>query len=118
MARFKYVGGQTVQMTAEEEAAHDAYVATSAQAKIAAQAAYVPPFIGNRQFRKALRDMSQATINAFVAYVAGASDDIKDYWQYEPRIFRNHPNVEAARVALSRTQANIDTFFRNAAKII
>lgn len=113
MALTKMVDGVRVEMTAQEEAAFIA----QGQADIAAVALLVPPFIGNRQFRKALRDMSKATINAFVAYVAGASDDIKDYWQYEPRILRNHPNVEAARVALGRTQANIDTFFRSAARI-
>lgn len=83
-------------------------------ARQAAEAAYVPPFVRNYQFRKAMRDTSQATINAFKAYVAGASEDIQDYWQYEQIIRRNHPNVEAARVALGRTQGAIDTFFRNA----
>lgn len=77
----------------------------------------VPPVITNYQFRKALRDMSAATINAFKTYVVGASEEIQDYWQFSPFIRRDHANVEAVRVALNRTQANIDTFFRNAARI-
>lgn len=82
------------------------------------RAARVPPVISNYQFRKALRDTSQATINAFKAYVSGASEDIQDYWQLEPRIRRDHPNVELVRIALGRTQAQINTLFRNAKLIV
>lgn len=114
MARTKYVAGVAVQMTTQEEADFDAQAA----ADVATTAALVPPVITNDQFRQALRNTSQATINAFKTYVAGASEDIQDYWQYRPFIRRNHPNVEAARVALGRTQAQIDTFFRNAAQIV
>ena len=74
----------------------------------------VPPVITNDQVRQAMLGTSAATLDAFEAYVAGASRAIRIYWQYNPYIRRNHPNVEAARVALGRTQAQIDSFFRNA----
>jgi hypothetical protein len=112
MPLFKNVNGVVVQMSAQEEAA-----ALADQSARLANPLPVPDSVTNYQFRQALRNTSAATINAFITYVTGATQDIQDYWQYQPRIQRSHPNVEAVRVALGRTQANIDTFFRNASLI-
>lgn len=65
-----------------------------------------------------MRNTSPATINSFLNYLSTASADIQDYWQFSSSIRRSHPNVEAARVALGRTQAQIDTFFRNAKLVV
>ncbi len=79
----------------------------------AARATYVPPVVSNFQFRKALRAAGFGT--NFKNYVLGLDDTGQEYWQFAPRIKRSSAEVEAARVALSRTQAQIDTIFRSAA---
>lgn len=80
-----------------------------------ASAAYVPPSITNFQFRKALRNSSKAA--AFKTYYSGLTEAEQEEWLFMPLIYRDSAMVAAAATALSVTNNQLDTLFRNAANL-
>jgi hypothetical protein len=111
MALFKTIDGNRVAMTAQEEA--DFIAANTAAADV--RAALVPSFVGQYQWRTALRQMNRAA--AFRNYVLAADETTQEYWQHKKVIKRNAPEVEAARVAFGVTQNQMDAVFKLAESI-
>ncbi len=86
-------------------------------ARQAAAAARVPTSIRKWQFKAQLNRMNPVHRTNLLAFIATQSVEVQDWWQDEPIIPRDHPNVEAARVALGYTNAQVNATFRNAALI-
>jgi hypothetical protein len=123
---MKCVNGVYSEMTPEEEAEYQAYVATN----LAANAAKVPTIISDRQFAHALALINLITKEAAIAWVStgtipleftqiidalpdetqrfGATMLLAGATQFE----RNHPMVEIFRVGRSMTAEQVDDIFR------
>lgn len=74
-----------------------------------------PPEVTNRQFRLALTRAGLRV--AAEAYVAAGNQDLKDWWEYEPIMRRDHPLIAAAIMALGKTPADADAVFTLAATL-
>ncbi len=111
MALTRIVNGVPVEMTPQEEAAEIADRATRAAV------VRTPDVIKNWQFRAQLRRMNPVHLANLKAFILTQSEEVQDWWQYELIIPRSHANVEAARVALGYSQAQVNATFRNAALI-
>jgi hypothetical protein len=68
-----------------------------------------------RQIRLALT--ATGLRDAVETYVASASQDVKDSWEYSTVFERNHPLLVAAGQALGKTGAEIDALFDLAASL-
>lgn len=75
----------------------------------------VPEFVTANAARKALNaaGLRQAVEDA----VAGASQDVKDDWEYAPTIRRHSPTVMALSVALGLSEAQLDALFIKAVEL-
>lgn len=68
-----------------------------------------PASVTNRQFRLAL---NRAGLRAAAeAYVTAGNQDLKDWWEYEADIDRQHPLILAAMAALGVTDVQADSVF-------
>lgn len=67
------------------------------------------------QIRRALR--RRGLFEAVVAFIASASDDVRDAWEYALRIDRADPLIAGAAQALGATDADVDELFRLAATL-
>lgn len=68
-----------------------------------------PPIASPRQIRLALTQIGLRT--AVENYVAAATQDVKDSWQFATQIDRNNALLNAAAIALGKTSADIDALF-------
>lgn len=114
MARFKKVNGIEVQMTANEEALFNQQEQIDAAA-LAARLAAPPRRISQFQFRTTLRNMNRAA--AFRTYVLTLNADGQEWWQTAKFIYRNDPEVEAARTGMSLSVNQVDNVFRAAGAV-
>lgn len=80
-------------------------------------ALFVPDSVSNWQFRTQLGRMNPQHRLNLIAFIRTQGAEVQDWWQFSPRIPRNHPNVETARVALGYTNGQVNATFRNAAQI-
>jgi hypothetical protein len=97
-------------LTAEQISELAAARATAAAVK----AAHVPEAVTNLAFRKALRAANQMT--NFKTHFNGLTETEQEEWLFAPLIRRDSAILEAARVALNRTQAQRDALLRAAAE--
>lgn len=74
-----------------------------------------PLSVTNRQFRLALTRVGLRA--AAEAYVAAGNQDLKDWWEYEPIMQRDHPLIAAAITELGKTPADADAVFTLAATL-
>jgi len=74
----------------------------------------LPPVTG-RQLLQALTALGLRS--AFVTQLALQTQDAQDWWNREILMDRLHPNVEAMRVAMGRTQAQVDALWNKAATL-
>lgn len=63
-----------------------------------------------RQLRLALNQLGLR--DAVEAYVAAASQDVKDSWEYTTEFTRTHPLLVAAGAGLGKTEQEIDALFQ------
>jgi len=68
-----------------------------------------------RQIRLALTQVGLRTM--VEEYVAGASQDVKDSWEFSISFERNHPFILDCAAALNKTDAEIDALFTLAATL-
>ena len=62
------------------------------------------------QIRKALNQLGLR--DAVESYVASASQDAKDAWEFATQFERNHPFIVACGAALGKSDAEIDALFQ------
>ena len=95
--------------TAEEQAAIDA--------AIAAQAATVPAMVTRHQFKRALKAANGNAIGNLNTWIQSLpeDDDSRLYFEDSTVLKRSSSAIEAARIALSKTNAQIDAIFVSAA---
>lgn len=67
------------------------------------------------QIRRALRQ--SGLFEAVVAFIASASDDVRDAWEYALQIDRADPLIAGAAQALGVTDEQVDDLFRLAATL-
>lgn len=65
-----------------------------------------PSEVSDLQFRLALN--AAGLRDDAEAYIAGASQDVKDWWDRATRIVRTDPILRAAMVALGKTEEDLD----------
>lgn len=73
----------------------------------------VPHSVSPRQARLALR--AAGLLDAAETAIAAAGEDALISWEYATEFVRTEPLIEAMRVALGLTVAQIDDLFRDAA---
>lgn len=72
----------------------------------------VPPRINRYQFRRALSGVNAGKRAAFNTWLTtNATEEQQDYFLHSRWIERNHPVVEAARVAINVSQAAVNNLF-------
>lgn len=98
----EYVGGQWRQV----------WVVTPAQPDP------VPESVPAHHLRRALRQFGMLTaVNAYMAGL-GADDEMRESWEYAPYFRRDALGIEAARVALGLTVAQVDALFVVAGAVV
>jgi hypothetical protein len=73
------------------------------------------PDVSAVQIRKALTRMGLR--EQVESAVAAGSQDLKDEWEWSATFKRNHPSIEEMRVAIGRTQQEVDDLFLLAATL-
>ena len=83
-----------------------------------AQPAPVPESVPAHHLRRALRQFGMiAGVNAYMAAL-GEDDEMRESWEYAPYFRRDALGIEAARVALGLTVAQVDALFVAAGAVV
>lgn len=82
---------------------------------VEAQPPSVPQSVSDLQFRLALN--ASGLRDHAEAYIAGASQDVKDWWDRSTRIERGNSMLVAAVTAIGKTPADCDALFVFAATL-
>jgi len=110
-----YDGAALVTATAAADAALAPIVAEVLAGKTPAVNVTAPASVTNLQFRLALN--AAGLREAAEAYIASASQDVKDWWALATVIARDNAMLIAAATAIGKTSADIDALFIDAAKL-
>lgn len=82
---------------------------------VRAEAADVPARVSRLQAKQAL--LAAELLETVEAAVAGASAEVRVYWAEASHFHRDHPVIEAMRVALGWSAAELDALFVAAAGV-
>lgn len=104
--------------SAKESIEHDGIGWVQAWTVIPAGPAPIPYSVPAHHLRRALRNAG--VISAVNAYMSAlpADDAMREAWEYAPYFRRDAVGIEAARVALGLTGAQVDDLFRAADAVV